>query len=460
MGHMSGPFPLHTVPQGKVNSLISVPKADGGRRQIGNLSAPPKMSFNDGIRPETLQAWRVVQTTAKQFAEMIRKSGKGCLISCCDMVAAYKTLPVCEKQRRLQIFHFLEKEFIDLRMIFGDQATCMNYDRYHLATILFFVLPKAPLPLRWIGRTVDDITTAVPRNAGEMAQRFVDTYKEEVTNMGVGVAPDDPDRRKAFSCATSGEVLGVWFDTVSMTWQLPRRKLTTLLAGILEAAALSAKLNLHEVEVLHGRLVNFAQLVPPIKLFTGEIIAFLRDLLQVYSEEKAVSRSERFVLVPPSMKHDLKTIACIVWDTIEFPLPIGMYGPPILAGAVPVFTDISGHLLANPSLGIYSPGDTGEGQALVVSLAFPRYFLLAEDESGHKVFNKTTSLEALGPLATLCLDPLRFTGREVTFTIDNAATVICLEKGYSKGDPWATTVARATRVVAAGINSSVCDLGA
>ena len=90
------------------------------------------------------------------------------------------------------MFHLLGREFVDLRMIFGDRAACMNYDRFHHAVLQFFVLPFAPLPLRWIGRTVDDIPCAVPQNAADFGRRFVNTYREQLNNMGVGVAPDDP----------------------------------------------------------------------------------------------------------------------------------------------------------------------------------------------------------------------------------------------------------------------------
>ena len=41
------------------------------------------------------------------------------------------------------------------------------------------------------------------------------------------------------------------------------------------------------------------------------------------------------------------------------------------------------------------------------------------------------------------------------FFIDNIATVLALERGYSR-DPWATTI-RAARVVAAGIGCSLYD---
>ena len=88
-------------------------------------------------------------------------------------------------------------------------------------------------------------------------------------------------------------------------------------------------------------------------------------------------------------------------------------------------------MVANPSLGIFVPARLTE-QPLVASLAFPGSFLLAEDALGHKVFDKTTSLESLGYLATLSLDPLRFREREVIFRIDNMAAVTSLSKGHSK----------------------------
>ena len=118
-GHMAGPFPVGYIKKGKVNGFISVSKPGGARRQVGNLSAPRGSSFNEGIPDKTLQQWRVFQTTSRQFAEMIARSGKDSVMSCSDMVSAYKNLPVCLQQRRLQVFRLLGREFVDLRIFFG-----------------------------------------------------------------------------------------------------------------------------------------------------------------------------------------------------------------------------------------------------------------------------------------------------------------------------------------------------
>ena len=117
-GHMAGPFPINHILDAKVNGFLSIVKPTGARRQVGNLSAPKGRSFNEGINPVLLHEWKVTQTTSKHFSDMISRSGKNSIMSCSDMVSAYKCLPVCIKQRRLQVFSFPGKEFIDLRLIF------------------------------------------------------------------------------------------------------------------------------------------------------------------------------------------------------------------------------------------------------------------------------------------------------------------------------------------------------
>ena len=71
------------------------------------------------------------------------------------------------------------------------------------------------------------------------------------------------------------------------------------------------------------------------------------------------------------------------------------------------------------------------------------------------MFSKSTASEALGFLVPLILDPTRFLGKLVLVLTDNAAAVQVLNKGYSTGDPWASTICRAARVVAAGLYCSL-----
>ena len=140
-GHMAGPLNIGQVADAKVNGFVSIGKPDGSRRQVGNLSHPPGLSFNDNIDPEVLDTWHVKQTTACQFADMIMRAGRNAVMSCSDMVSAYKNMPVTKEQRRLQVFEFCGKQFVDLMLIFGDKCACMWYDRFHHCIVWFFVWP-------------------------------------------------------------------------------------------------------------------------------------------------------------------------------------------------------------------------------------------------------------------------------------------------------------------------------
>ena len=167
----------------------------------------------------------------------------------------------------------------------------------------------------------------------------------------------------------------------------------------------------------------------------------------------AKSRSAKKCPVPEDMRHDLMTICSIARHTAMVPLPI--LHPPGCAAldAVKTYTDISGHLMDSPSMGVYISSQSTEAP-IVASLAFPRSFLCLTDKENKKVYCKTTALEALGYLVALCLDPLRYAEKDALFPVDNMAAVLALQRGYSR-DPWTSTIVRAARVMAAGIGCSI-----
>ena len=65
-----------------------------------------------------------------------------------------------------------------------------------------------------------------------------------------------------------------------MSWQLSLERVGRLVTNLLDAAKPNAVLSLHDVEVLHGRLNNFAQLAQPLSMLVGEALQFTRDLLE------------------------------------------------------------------------------------------------------------------------------------------------------------------------------------
>ena len=55
------------------------------------MSSPKGASFNEGVPDSLLKEWRVVQTTASNYSDMLARAGRFCIMAKSDMVAAYKS---------------------------------------------------------------------------------------------------------------------------------------------------------------------------------------------------------------------------------------------------------------------------------------------------------------------------------------------------------------------------------
>ena len=148
------------------------------------------------------------------------------------------------------------------------------------------------------------------------------------------------------------------------------------------------------------------------------------------STRAQISASGETLNLSARAKQDLKTIASILIQTETEPLPIMRLRVRAAERSVKVFSDASRAITENASLGLYIPSE-GSERPLVASLAFPISFLRKKDDEDKKAYYKSLMLESLAYLAVLCKDPRRFEGQDAMFFIDNIATVIRLEKGYS-----------------------------
>ena len=201
-----------------------------------------------------------------------------------------------------------------------------------------------------------------------------------------------------------------------------------------------------------GLITNFVLLAPPLSMFAANMIYFCNSLLL----KDLVNPGESHP-VPDSVRTDACLLAAVVSASLKCPLPILYLKVQVNPSAVHAFTDISGELASNGSLGIYIPGST-IFPPLVSSIPFHAWFLrLQSDVEGHSAFiyNQTTFLESLGPLVALSCDPWRFLNCQAVFHIDNVATCIAFSKNRAKKAVLATTIVRATKVVAAALNTQV-----
>ena len=105
-GTIAGPLEMNKENGRRVNSFLSVPKPNGDRRQVGDLSSPRDRSFNSNVDPALIRIWPLEQHTAGQFSYKLISMGKRAWMGKSDLSQAYKCLPVALQQRILQSFAF------------------------------------------------------------------------------------------------------------------------------------------------------------------------------------------------------------------------------------------------------------------------------------------------------------------------------------------------------------------
>ena len=249
-------------------------------------------------------------------------------------------------------------------------------------------------------------------------------------------------------------MLGIRFNTESFTWSLPKAKLSRLVENLKKLCRGDAIHSLRELEAIFGMLNNVSQLCPPIKTFTAETVFLLRGHIEYLAEGDGsitnIKRDVKQFSISPDTREDLLLAATLLSDTWDHPLPIMETNPPKPLCAVPVYTDASGHIEGptSPALGIYFHSHSLL-HAAAHSIPFPTDFLLCSNE-GKLVANTTSTLEALGILLPMMLEPHRCVGQPLHIHIDNIAIVFAFQKRRCN-DKLAHSVIRASYLVAGAL---------
>jgi len=85
-----------------------------------------------------------------------------------------------------------------------------------------------------------------------------------------------PKFEKAFENSTHGLVLGLYFDSDTMTWSLPQHKFSCYIRTI-DSFLMQTCLSLHETQSLAGSLNDFALFSPFFKAFKGPLLFFIHQ---------------------------------------------------------------------------------------------------------------------------------------------------------------------------------------
>jgi hypothetical protein len=249
-GFAKGPFPANERPKGvKINDIMCRPKPNGSARVILNLSGPAGKSVNEGINVEEFLA--TMASTAKWLG-VLNRAGKKCMMVKLDWPDAYKHVHVRKEALDLQWFSWLGMDFVELCLVFRSVSSVGIYDR--LAKVVPDIVARlSGFPISMVCQCLDNVCAAYPTGSG-LIYKFERTYRQVAEEIGVRLAPTD-DPEKAFEPCQKGTILGIEFDTVEWTWQIPREKLARLVSQIRGIIGVEEVMQ-EELASVNGRILH------------------------------------------------------------------------------------------------------------------------------------------------------------------------------------------------------------
>ncbi len=280
-----------------------------------NLSSPKGCSFNDAVDEHDVSL--LGMSSAKLFGEAIRKAGQGAVFSKQDIQDAYKLIPNPQEQWHLYGFEWLGKFFFDTTTVFGSKAAPASFDPLP-ETMVNIVCSLGKIPKTSVHRQLDDVPIVSPKGS-KRTEHFTNLYIEVSKKLNVPLAPNCEKHEKAFGPTTFGIVLGVNFDSETMSWSLPAEKEAGILKVIDEFLAKSS-CTLLEIQKLHGKLSDFA-------LSCTFMLGYRHHLIELLGKFSSGKPDERR-LISARLKEDLW-----VWKKVvaasRLGLPLGeIFGAP------------------------------------------------------------------------------------------------------------------------------------
>lgn len=432
-GYVCGPFDESPIENLRINSLFAVNQSDK-YRPILNLSKPEGNSFNEAIVPAKMR--KVTMSTPKQVAATIYAVGKDAILSKVDHVSAYKLVPVKPEQYYLQGFRWLGKLFIEVRLIFGSRSSVPNYDDFH-ETFSLLVKTRTDTDPQFLHRTLDDQVSIMSQ---DICKAFMERYLSFASEINLPLA-DMSGSDKAFLYRKSGTILGVQFDTTTMTWKYADNKRLTHMK-IIEQAIRAPVVTKEMLQKVSGVINCLVLMCPALKFLRAPIIRQLSDLY-AYSPLPLAAETVKMLHTWLHIFHGL---------SFGFPIPKFIDEPPLYALAF--VSDAAGlpdpehppeHQVGVGATGFVMPYDIIQyvGQAF-----WPMEFVTAVDVQNKLFGRKTTLLEAIGLILPLYHNVQFLVGKHVVLYVDNLPTVWAFQKGRSKKDDYTSVIISAIHHVA------------
>ena len=441
---VAGPFDEPPLRNFRVNALMPIDQKSK-IRPVLNVSLPKNSSFNDNVNLFALE--KVHMSNARKFGFSVREAGASCKMSKYDLVDAYKNIPVPLYDLRLQGFIWLSKYFVECRQIFGAKTAVANFDIFG-NSILTLAIADKNFPRKFFHRTLDDVPFVAPAHTN-WCEQFSECYEKMCVYLNVPLAKECPKFEKAFTNSTHGKVLGINFNTVDLTWNLPEDKKRKALECI-KFTLNCNNLELLKMQELLGRLNNIAQMCPFLKCFTYPLY---KNLAKIEN-----SKGEKIYLSTNS-KQDLNVWANFLLDKNEWhPICAMYYHPPISCKSFS--SDAAGcneNSKVIDGIGCGNVGFDSNGKInFVYQLFWPDAVIKhAKDEKFCRIGNKTTTLEFLGILIPFLIMPEKLKNQYIEVKVDNVGCFFGWINRHVKGDVMATILIRALHLIGAYLGTQI-----
>jgi hypothetical protein len=388
-------------------------------------------------------------STARFFGYSVVDCGVNCLIWKWDMVDAYKHIPTALPDLRMQGFSWLGRFFVEKQQVFGSSYAVSAYDRLgHTLAVLAAHL--SGFPRNRIHRTLDDLPI-VDTEDSNTGHEFCAIYTALCDRVGVSLAPLCPKQEKAFEASTEGTVLGIWFNTITLTWKLPVHKVEKLIKASSDALT-GNPLSVKDMQRLMGLLNDFGQMCTFMRGFRFSLNKFLADLLESEPEMKPL---------PPQAATDLR-----VWTRAAISaadgLPIPHRQPLPSLAALTFVSDAAGARFAQVGGRFIPYGEQNDRGAASISspedgpvwfcarVTWPAFLLLkARDSADHAYGCKSPTLEAIAMALPFFCCPEKLVGKEVLLLTDNEAIVFGWDSRKVANDQSASIIIRSIHIIAA-----------